>query len=694
MTVARYALGFGALAVIVGTLATASVIIRRRMIGEPARVVGLLAGFVIGLTLLIGLSQLLGSVGLFRLGPILAGCIVICASALAYAWTREEPQWPFAERPPRPYLRPPLNPSPWTLLALAGALAVVAEWLVPTLVSYDVGVTSVDSVWYHLPWAASFAQTGNIASLRFTDVEYLTAFYPATGELLHGVGIVLFGRDLLSPVLNVGFLGLTLLAAWCVGRSRGAAPAALLGATVALSLPMLRSSQGGTAANDVVGIFFLLASAALWMDNSHSPGGIALAGLSAGLAISVKLSLLGPVLALTVVVIGHLWKAPRREKALWIAALAVGGGYWYVRNLVLIGNPLPWVHLGFLPVPAEPLQQGTGYSVSHYLLGWKGWSQWFEPGLSNGLGLLWPGIAAAAFIGPLACLWRDDEMAQLFGGVALASVLVYVLTPETAAGPPGQPIGFGFNLRYGAPALTLAMTALPLAFGTRRSPIIMLVLATTLGLTLSEERLWPPGYGPAAGAVVVGTAAALALLIAVWRSTSDRVRRPTIALATLIGALVLAAGAGGYPGARHYLKGRYLRRPSASPLTAAWAFFQGIRDARVGAAGTYIGFFAYPLYGPDSSNRVQYIAARGRHGSFTPITTCLEWRAALNAGHYRYVVASPGRSPWQPSLLTPSPEGSWTISDPAAQPLLVAGPPGQEVEVFRMRGVSTNAGCP
>ena len=83
------------------------------------------------------------------------------------------------------------------------AAVTLAEWAAPTLESYDVGIRRFDSLWYHLPWAASFAQTGQITSLRFTDVEYLTAFYPATAEMLHGLGIVLLGRDTLSPAINL-----------------------------------------------------------------------------------------------------------------------------------------------------------------------------------------------------------------------------------------------------------------------------------------------------------------------------------------------------------------------------------------------------------------------------------------------------------------------------------------------------------
>ena len=75
---------------------------------------------------------------------------------------------------------------------------------------------------------------------------------------------------------------------------------------------------------------------------------------------------------------------------------------------------------------------------------------------------------------------------------------------------------------------------------------------------------------------------------------------------------------------------------------------------------------AYPLVGADGSNRVQYIAHRGRRGSFTSIRSCREWRQAVNAGHYRYVVTSASRNVWSHALGF-SPEGDWTRSDPGAR---------------------------
>ena len=239
---------------------------------------------------------------------------------------------------------------------------MIAEWGALTIQSYDVGIRGFDSLWYHLPWAASFAQTGSITGLRFTDVEYLTPFYPATAEMIHGLGIVLLGRDTLSPGLNLAWLGLVLLAAYCIGRPRGVGAGTMLGAALAMATMMVDYSQAGSAANDVVALFFLLAAVALLMRDSERPAARVLAAVAAGLAVGVKLTVLAPVLALTV---GVIVIAPRGRRlaaaGLWLGPLILAGGFWYARNLIAVGNPLPWTSAGgILPTPAPPLQQGTG----------------------------------------------------------------------------------------------------------------------------------------------------------------------------------------------------------------------------------------------------------------------------------------------------------------------------------------------
>ncbi len=293
----------------------------------------------------------------------------------------------------------------------------------PTLSSFDFGIRSFDSLWYHLPWAASFAQSGQITTLHFTDVEYLTAFYPATAELFHGLGIVLFARDTLSPALNLVWLALVLLAAYCVGRPRGLGVATLLGAALALAIPMMVLSQAGSAANDIAGVFFVLASVAILMNRPGSRRALVLAAISAGLAVSVKLSMLAPVLGLR----------PRRPRArarrdsaaasapCGSVPLFLAGGFWYLRNLIAVGNPLPWVSL---PGPRHSRCAAAGphrvlrrsLSDRHPRVAGAAGAERWPPASAHGGGRSSPAVV----LGPLLCLLPGASAAvRMLGLVAL-----------------------------------------------------------------------------------------------------------------------------------------------------------------------------------------------------------------------------------------------------------------------------------
>jgi hypothetical protein len=674
VAIGRYLLGAAALVVIGVALGLAAVTIRRRVLpdwtGAPAR----LAEVVIGLAALIGILELLGAVGLFAFAPIVIACLLVAWASLRSASVG--PGDPIRTRP---------RPGLITVIALLGAATVISEWGALSIQSYNVGIRGFDSLWYHLPWAAGFAQTGNVVSLRFTDVEYLTPFYPATAEMLHGLGIVLLSRDTLSPGLNLVWLALTLLAAYCIGRPRGVGAGTAMGAAIVLATTMMDYSQAGAAANDVVAIFFLIAAVALVTGAPERPAALVLAAVAAGLAVGVKLTVLAPVLALTIGVIAIARRGQRsRTAGLWLGPLILAGGFWYARNLIAVGNPLPWTSVGgVLPTPAAPLQQHTGYSVAHYL-GSLGslWSRYFEPALASGLGRWWWAILGAAVIGPLLCLtWpRADRVTRMLGLVALVSLAAYLITPETAAGPAGNPLGFAFNLRYMGPALTLALAVAPLApplTGPAARTATAIALAALMIATVAEPQLWPSTH--TTGAILIGAAALVLLAL-------TRVR-PALAAVAL--ALVIV----GYPLQAHYLRGRYVYQPNVSSLARVWAMFRDIHHARVGVVGTFGGFFSYPLYGLDVSNRVQYIAQRGPHGSFTPITTCARWRARVNSAHLKYLLTTPARDPWHPRVLSPSPETNWTASDPAAQPVYHESALGQPIVLFRIRGPLNPGTC-
>jgi hypothetical protein len=673
VAIGRYLLGAAGLAVICAALALAALAVRRRVLpdwtGAPAR----LAESVIGLAVLIGILELLGTVGLFAFAPIVIACLLASGASLRSASVGPVD-------PVRSGTAATTRTGLASVLALLAAATVIAEWGALSIQSYNVGIRGFDSLWYHLPWAASFAQTGNVVSLRFTDVEYLTPFYPATAEMLHGLGIVLLSRDTLSPGLNLVWLGLSLLAAYCIGRPRGVGAATAMGAAIVLATTMMDYSQAGAAANDIVAIFFLLAAVALVIAEPNRPAALVLAAVAAGLAVGVKLTVLAPVLALT---IGVVVIAPRGRRGvtagLWLGPLILAGGFWYARNLIAVGNPLPWTSFGgVLPTPAAPLQQHTGFAVAHYLTNSRFWSHFAQPALAAGLGRWWWAMLAAAVLGPLLCLaWpRADRLIRMLGLVALVSLAAYLLTPETAAGPAGNPLGFAFNLRYLGPALTLSLAVAPLAPPLTKPAArtaVPIALAALMIATVAQPRLWPSTH--TTGAILIGAAALV--LVALLRTRLALIAAVAAALVVVIG---------GYPLQRHYLSGRYVYQPGVSYLAPVWAMFRDIHHARVGVVGTFGGFFTYPLYGLDLSNRVQYVALRGPHGSFTPIGTCAKWRAQVNNAHLNYLLTTPARDPWHPRVLSPSPETSWTASDPAAQPLYHVHALGQPIVVFRIRG--------
>jgi len=693
MSLGRYLIGVAALLGVLGSLGVGAAALRQRLLpnwrGADAR----LAEVVIGCALVVGIIEVLGTVGLFRLVPMVAGSIAV-GSALRL-WLRPRS----SARAIRPRtVRPDVVAAVLALMTAAGMAAVLLLWTGWSLRSFERGITGADSIAYHLPHAASYAQTGQISAIRYTDFDYLNGLYPATSELFHALGIVLMGNDVLSPGINLIWLALTVLAAWCIGSVRGLGSTSMLAVALVMATPMMIGSNAGSADNDLVGVFFITAALALWMRaadlSSSNPrayrGASIVAAVAAGLALSVKLNLLAPVAALTLAAIALAPRGRRRSTGgWWIGALVLAGGYWYARNLIALGNPLPWFSFGFLPTPhPPPLQQGNDYSLIDYAAHPGILRHWLIPALKQNLGPWWPGVVAVAVGGPLVCLFsKRDRVVLAAGLVALASLFAYPVTPLTACGPWAHPYCFQFTIRYGAPALTLALAVTPLArlFRSQLGRLAAAaVLTTLLVATVALRRLWTADYspgGPHAAAVLVLVVAVIVVLRP-WSLIA--LRRPLVRVSAAASALALAlAGvAAGYSGTRDYLSRRYVDQHGPFAVYKLWRWARSVHHAQIALGGTFGFFFGYPLWGLDDSNRVGYIGQRGPHGSFRPLTSCRAWRTALNRGHYEYAVTT-ARSIFFTTRLVPSPEVDWTRTDPAARLVLS---PSWAIQVFRLTG--------
>jgi hypothetical protein len=257
MTLGRYLIGVAALLCVLGSLGVGAAAVRRYLLPDWRGAHAALADIVTGCALLVGIIEVLGTVGLFRLVPIVVVSIAV-GSALSLGLTSRS-----GAQAVRPSVaRPGVTAAILILISVAGLAVVLLQWTGRSLQSYEHGIIGADSIAYHLPHAASYAQTGQIRSIRYTDFDYLTGLYPATSELFHALGIVLMGNDVLSPGINLMWLVLTLLAAWCIGSIREVGPTSMLAAALVMATPMMVGSNAGTADNDLVGVFFVLAALA------------------------------------------------------------------------------------------------------------------------------------------------------------------------------------------------------------------------------------------------------------------------------------------------------------------------------------------------------------------------------------------------------------------------------------------------
>jgi hypothetical protein len=692
----RYLLGVAELALLAGFATMGAATLRRRLLpgftGAPAQ----LATAVLALALLIWVAEILGAFGLFEAGLYLLGVAVVGLGlwlrmgggrgypyrllgfspgesvAVREGGSGEKEDAAAREGYPRP---PTRSPGPAmlerrvdvaTVVALAIVIAALGHFAIDVRSKLLTGMTGFDSTWYHGPFAAGFFQSGDTWNLHFIAPQFLAWLYPANAEIFHATGMLAFGRDLLSPLLNLGWFVGCLLACWCIGRPYRVAPWSLALGAVALSLPML-SDQAGEARNDIVGIFFLLAAVAValaaWGERKEGEPGLStgapiVVGLAAGLAAGTKLNFLLPA---AVLVLGSALVAPggSRWRALAATGLAAltGGGYWYLRNLIHTGNPLPWFDsIGpiALPAPDQALGGREGHSVLGYLTDGSVWSDWFLPGLHDGLTILWPLLGALALAGLLLGLGRNaSSVLRVAAAAGLAAAFAWLIAPTSASGPEGVARGFESGLRYLAPALVLGLTILPVAILPR--------VARWRGSPIAEDARSASEH--------------------IGEGRRDRTRWP-LAVAAM-GLSALAAIAIGYPVQRHYLENRYANPTFAAPgLNAAFKWADPISGARIATTSTR----QYPLYGTDLSNHVQYMGEEQPHGGFTAPTNCKQWRHVLNAGHYDYVVTTRDRiEPGKPVYPAST---RWT-EDLGATPILRTPP----TVVFKLKGPLDPSAC-
>ncbi|MBA3866455.1 MAG: hypothetical protein H0X42_08960 [Solirubrobacterales bacterium] len=717
VSLGSYLLGAAELVIVALSLGATAYRLRRRLLpaweGAPARLVEI----TVAVALITWISEILGTLGLFYAGAVVAASALAALAAALLAAGGPGAEDPEESVPPEPAGEGSAGEGLWQLAVMVAVIAVVVgHWAITTKHAVDAGIFNFDSLWYHLPFSVEMVQSHSLTGMHHVDTVFTNWFYPQNSELLHAVGILLTGRDTLSLFVNFGWLGLGFLAAWCVGRPYGRGHLSVVAAAILLECHTLVVREPGAAKNDLAAAVPLLVAIAIlvnaWAQERRgasvagregerptlSPGwALAAAGLAVGLAAGTRVTVLAMAALLSLAVLvpapaGRRWAAA----GWWFVPALLGGGYWYLRNLIAAGNPIPEIEsLGPISLPhPERLQTGRpSFDIAHYATDTGVWRHYFSPGLHEAFGGLWPLVLLAAVVAALVALvWGRDRIVRWTGGVALFGMLAYLFTPLSAAGAEGAPTGFGINIRYVIPALLAAIVLLPLPrlFDDRRRQWGLLgVLVLVLLVTDRPDAALHDKARIFAVALVL-----LAVLVpaALWLA-----RRRGAAWGVLTGgavALAIVVVALGYPLQRHYLKQRFANEIAAESipgmsLDSAYRWARGQSDARIGLAGTTAQFAGYGFYGTDLSNRVVYLGEDGPHGAFNAIPTCSRFRAAVNDADLDYLVTSPFLDFLHPGTPIASPEARWLRGESAVSPVLRSGP----VTVWKVSGRLDPSAC-
>ena len=703
----RSVIGVAAALAVLGSLTAGAVALRRRFVPSLAGPPAWLADGVAVVATVVTASEVLGTVHGFRVSVLTV--VLIAGGGVAWYVGRSGPR---PATPPDPPERVPTRTGPVvTGVAIGAGALLVAEWVPRLIHVYRTGPLTIDTLWYHLPIAARFAQSGSTLGLNFVSGGgSLPTFYPHTSELLHAVGIVFLGHDTLTPLLNAVWLAVALFSAWCIGRAFGVGALTFTAVAVTLCGPQLVMYEAGQGINDLFGVAMTLATMSMlvhtWRGPSF-PAGVVYAGLAMGLALSSKFTVVGPTAALTIALIVLFPRGRRlRLGALWLGALVITGGFWFLRNLVATGSPVPPLEVSLGPIELPSVHvEGVSTIWSHVFEG-TSWTRDFLPGFRYAMGPVWWAVLAIVFGGLVVGILRRgvDQRIRLMAIVGFASFVIFLFSPQ-ALGFFGTAGFFKYDVRYMVITFVLGATVVATLL-SRSGRRITNTAAVGFGVVLLasqlDDKLWPasgakpPELGlpmPSTAELTVGIAVGLgtALLLVgwvVWRRSGRR----------LAGALFHLGVRGRRRrrrGRREPLRGRPLlpgppvrgtRRSSRSRIagrarrpTCGWAWWA--RSCSTPSRGT-------------TYRTTRAISTPGRVISKLPRRSAIARPGAARStvdGSDYVLVTTPG---YPVASVATAPERAWTESDPAARLVLTDRTGSARAWLYRLHGPLDPAGCP
>ena len=510
----------------------------------------------------------LGAVGL--LTPLATLVVLAALAAGAYRVARHRPA------------AQPLPGEPLTKLTVVLSSLLIAVFGFRLWSGVHKTAFLYDSLSYHLHMPATWMHDRRVAIVPAVFGDPSPTYAPANLELWFQFLMAPLRSDYLAGVGQLPFAALAACAIATVIRDgRGARPVAVAGALAFLFIPEVWT-QMSTAMTDLGMAACLLA--ALPFALRLGTAGVArradllAAATAIGLAIGTKYAAASLAL-LFVALTAAAWLRRRpldlRGAALALAAVLATGGFWYVRNAAVTGNP-------FYPVAVPAMHLPALYGSAQM----RAWDYHVPVGDLPALGsmLLGAGIGFCVAVAvALVRQWRRPEAVLIVGLLAIFWFLI-----------PYQESRF-LVVVFGVGAMLIGLAA-------RGSVPVGAVLAAALACAFIEwrsvERL-----------ILLGPPLTTAAVLADKPGLVARIDgRGLMRAAGAVAAVVLVALA---IGARDYAR----RDPgyAVDDETAAdWAWFRAnVHDARVAYTGTNV---AFPLAGQRLSNDVRYVNVAGAPG--------------------------------------------------------------------------------
>lgn len=210
---------------------------------------------------------------------------------------------------------------------------------------------SWDAMTYHLYLPLRFVQEGRIFHIPTVFGDNAAAYSPLNGQMLYAALLAVFRYDFLLNCFPVIFLLFGALALSGIAREIGIESrfSRFAGVLFLLSPCFLKNTF--TADVDIMalsfllgGLFFLLRFTSKARNEEEYLCELLLSSLCLGLSVGTKVAYApfggGLAVVLVVYAICYLGRKVVKPLALMLLLMLVGGGFWYIRNWMLYGNPL------------------------------------------------------------------------------------------------------------------------------------------------------------------------------------------------------------------------------------------------------------------------------------------------------------------------------------------------------------------